>query len=109
MDSAELIRRLRRDSGFRALPLLGTTGTVVGLHLTRFLPGGHLDVVQAWSEGWAAYVRLPDVLSDEAPFDFPAQKHSVSGELDRIVSPLLPLMPTPRHLLEAIADSKLAG
>lgn len=93
MDSAELIERLRREGGFRLLPLLGNTGQVAGVHLTRFLPGGHLDVIQAWDERWAAWARLPDVLDGEAPFAGPAGGTFHSGPLARVVAPLLPLRP----------------
>lgn len=91
MDSAELIERLRREGGFRLLPLLGNTGQVAGVHLTRFLPGGHLEVVQAWDERWAAYARLPDVLDTASPFAGPVGGTVRSGPLARVVAPLLPL------------------
>jgi len=94
MDSAELIERLRREGGFRLLPLLGNTGQVAGVHLTRFLPGGHLDVIQAWDERWAAYARLPDALDAQTPFLGPVGGGVVrSGPFARIVAPLLPLQP----------------
>jgi hypothetical protein len=91
MDSAELIERLRREGGFRLLPLLGNTGQVAGVHLTRFLPGGHLDVIQAWDERWAAYARLPDALDAQTPFLGPGGGTIRSGPFARIVAPLLPL------------------
>lgn len=86
MDSAELIERLRREAGFRLLPLLGNTGQVAGAHLARFLPGGRLDVVQVWDERWAAWARLPSTL-DAAP------SHVTSGPFAAVVAPLLPLQP----------------
>jgi hypothetical protein len=91
MDSAELIERLRREGGFRLLPLLGNTGQVAGVHLTRFLPGGQLDVIQAWDERWAAYARLPDVLDGRAPFAGPVGGMVRSGAFARVVAPLLPI------------------
>ncbi|MDX3660341.1 hypothetical protein PV646_23820 [Streptomyces sp. ID05-26A] len=91
MDSAELIERLRREGGFRLLPLLGNTGQVAGVHLARFLPGGHLDVIQAWDERWAVWARLPDTLDAAAPFAGPAGGVVRSGPLGRVVAPLLPL------------------
>ena len=91
MDSAELIERLRREGGFRLLPLLGNTGQVAGVHLTRFLPGGHLDVIQAWDERWAAYARLPNALDTATPFLGPVGGTIRSGPLSRVVAPLLPL------------------
>jgi hypothetical protein len=91
MESTELIERLRREGGFRLLPLLGGTGQVAGVHLTRFLPGGHLDVIQAWDEHWAVYARLPDVLDATAPFAVPVGTTARSGPFARIVAPLLPL------------------
>jgi hypothetical protein len=91
MDSAELIERLRREGGFRLLPLLGNTGQVAGVHLTRFLPGGHLDVIQAWDERWAAWARLPDVLDAAEPFAGPAGGTFQSGPFARVVAPLLPI------------------
>lgn len=91
MDSSELIERLRREGGFRLLPLLGNTGQVAGVHLSRFLPGGHLDVVQAWDERWAAYARLPNALDPAAPFLGPADGTVRSGPFLRVVAPLLPL------------------
>ena len=91
MDSAELIERLRREGGFRLLPLLGNTGQVAGVHLTRFLPGGHLDVIQAWDERWAAYARLPDTLDAAAPFGGPAGGTFRSGSFAGVVAPLLPI------------------
>jgi hypothetical protein len=90
MDSAELIERLRREGGFRLLPLLGNTGQVAGVHLTRFLPGGHLDVIQAWDERWAVYARLPNTLDLAAPFLGP-DGIVRSGPFSRVVAPLLPL------------------
>lgn len=91
MDSAELIERLRREGGFRLLPLLGNTGQVAGVHLTRFLPGGHLEVVQAWDERWAAYARLPDALDAASPFAGPSGGVTRSGLFSRVVAPLLPI------------------
>lgn len=91
MDSAELIERLRREGGFRLLPLLGNTGQVAGVHLSRFLPGGHLEVVQAWDERWAAWARLPDSLDPAAPFTGPAGGTARSGPFATIVAPLLPI------------------
>lgn len=94
MDSAELIERLRREGGFRLLPLLGNTGQVAGVHLARFLPGGHLDVVQAWDERWAVWARLPDSLDPAAPFAGPLAGLAGevrSGPLARVVAPLLPI------------------
>ena len=91
MDSAELIERLRREGGFRLLPLLGNTGQVAGVHLTRFLPGGHLDVIQAWDDRWAAYARMPDALDAGAPFAGPVGGMVRSGPFARIVAPLLPI------------------
>jgi hypothetical protein len=99
MDSAELIERLRREGGFRLLPLLGNTGQVAGVHLTRFLPGGQLDVIQAWDERWAAYARLPDVVDGGAPFAGPFAGSVAgrgggvtrSGAFARVVAPLLPI------------------
>lgn len=90
-DSAELIERLRREGGFRLLPLLGNTGQVAGVHLSRFLPGGHLDVIQAWDERWAAYARLPDALDAATPFLGPVGGTFRSGPLSRVVAPLLPI------------------
>lgn len=109
MDSAQLIERLRREAGFRALPLLGNTGTVTGLHLTRFIPGGHVDVVQAWGDNWAVFARLRNTFDSDAPFEITQQVKSVSGRLAEIAVPLLPLTPTPRHLLDADTNSLLAG
>ncbi|WP_433268219.1 hypothetical protein ACQPZF_03675 [Actinosynnema sp. CS-041913] len=111
MESAELIDRLRHESGFHALPLLGNTGTVAGLHLTRFLPGGYLDVVQAWGVKWAVFARLHNTLDSAAPFETAPQVKGVSGTLAEIAAPLLSLTPTPRHVLEANADNNnmLAG
>jgi hypothetical protein len=91
MDSAELIERLRREGGFRLLPLLGNTGQVAGVHLTRFLPGGYLDVVQAWDERWAAYARLPDTLDAATPFAGPVGGVVRSGPFSRVAAPLLPI------------------
>ncbi|NKE59333.1 hypothetical protein FXN61_21980 [Lentzea sp. PSKA42] len=91
MDSAELIERLRREGGFRLLPLLGNTGQVAGVHLSRFLPGGQLDVIQAWDERWAAYARMPDSLDAGAPFLGPLGSIVRSGSFARVVAPLLPL------------------
>lgn len=91
----ELIERLRREGGFRLLPLLGTTGQVTGVHLTRFLPGGHLDVVQAWDERWAAWARLPDLADPAAPFTGPEALNVCSGRFAQVVAPLLPLQPGP--------------
>ncbi|ANZ39978.1 hypothetical protein BBK82_31965 [Lentzea guizhouensis] len=91
MDSTELIERLRREGGFRMLPLLGNSGQVAGVHLSRFLPGGHLDVIQAWDEHWAVYARLPDVLDSSAPFAVPLGARAQSGPFSRVVAPLLPL------------------
>ncbi|MET9631128.1 hypothetical protein ABZX92_27055 [Lentzea sp. NPDC006480] len=91
MDSAELIERLRREGGFRLLPLLGNTGQVAGVHLTRFLPGGHLDVIQAWDERWAAYARLPDALDAGTPFLGPVGGIARSGAFASVVAPLLPI------------------
>lgn len=91
MDSAELIERLRREGGFRLLPLLGNTGQVAGVHLTRFLPGGHLDVIQAWDERWAAYARLPNALEVQTPFSGPVGGTVRSGPFARVVAPLLPI------------------
>lgn len=84
MDSPELIDRLRREGGFRLLPLLGNTGQVAGVHLTRFLPGGHLDVVQVWDERWAAWARLPNLLNA-------APDRMSSGPFAAVVAPLLPI------------------
>ena len=86
MDSSELIERLRREGGFRLLPLLGNTGQVAGVHLSRFLPGGHLDVIQAWDDRWAAYA-----LDAGAPFAGPVGGMVRSGPFARIVAPLLPI------------------
>ena len=88
--AAELISRLRVEAGFRLLPLLGNTGAVAGVHLSRFLPGGHLDVVQAWDERWAVWARLPDSVDVGAPFVGPVGVVR-SGGFGRVVSPLLPL------------------
>ncbi|MFD5829261.1 hypothetical protein [Lentzea sp. NPDC060358] len=90
MDSVELIGRLRREGGFRLLPLLGETGEVAGVHLSRFLPGGCLDVVQAWDERWAVFARVPDVFDAGAPFESPGGA-VVRGPFARVVAPLLPL------------------
>jgi hypothetical protein len=92
MDSVELIGRLRREGGFRLLPLLGESGQVAGVHLSRFLPGGHLDVVQAWDERWAVFARLPDVVDASSPFSSPGGV-VVRGPFSRVVAPLLPLQP----------------
>ncbi|WP_434445039.1 hypothetical protein [Lentzea sp. E54] len=59
------------------------------MHLARFLPGGHLDVVQAWDEQWAVWARLPDSLDPAAPFAR-AVCEVRSGPLARVVAPLLP-------------------
>ncbi|RAS66891.1 hypothetical protein C8D87_103230 [Lentzea atacamensis] len=91
MDGAELIERLRREGGFRLLPLLGNTGQVAGVHLTRFLPGGHLDVIQAWDERWAVWARLPDTPDLGSPFAGPVGGTFRSGPLARVVAPLLPI------------------
>ena len=91
MDSAELIERLRREGGFRLLPLLGNTGQVAGVHLARFLPGGQLDVIQAWDERWAVWARMPDVVDPAAPFAGPEGGVVQSGPFARVVAPLLPL------------------
>jgi hypothetical protein len=93
MKSAELIDRLRREGGFRWLPLLGNTGQVTGVHLTRFLPGGYLDVVQAWDERWAAWTRLHDEPNADAPFVGPAPTSVLSGPFARVTASLLPLRP----------------
>ncbi|SDG54824.1 hypothetical protein SAMN05216553_1099 [Lentzea fradiae] len=90
MDSVELIGRLRREGGFRLLPLLGETGEVAGVHLTRFLPGGHLDVVQSWDERWAVFARVPDVFDASSPFSAVGGM-VVRGPFSRVVAPLLPL------------------
>jgi hypothetical protein len=99
MKSAELIERLRREGGFRLLPLLGNTGQVAGVHLTRFLPGGYLDVVQAWDDRWAAWARLPDTLNVDMPFAGPESASVVSGAFARVAAPLLPMRPC-GHLLD---------
>ena len=91
MDSVELIGRLRREGGFRLLPLLGESGEVAGVHLSRFLPGGRLDVVQAWDERWAVFARLPDVVDDASPFSGAGGGAVVRGPFARVVAPLLPL------------------
>lgn len=91
MDGAELIERLRREGGFRLLPLLGNTGQVAGVHLSRFLPGGHLEVIQAWDERWAAFARMPDAVDPAAPFGGPGGGVVRSGPFGRIVAPLLPI------------------
>lgn len=91
MESAELIERLRREGGFRLLPLLGNTGQVAGVHLSRFLPGGQLDVIQAWDERWAVHARIPDVLDAAAPFAVPVGVLAQSGPFARVVAPLLPI------------------
>jgi hypothetical protein len=91
MDSAELIERLRREGGFRLLPLLGNTGQVAGVHLARFLPGGQLDVIQAWDERWAVWARMPDEVDPEAPFAGPPGGVVQAGPFARIVAPLLPI------------------
>ncbi|HEX7302990.1 hypothetical protein [Lentzea sp.] len=94
MDSVELIGRLRREGGFRLLPLLGDSGEVAGVHLSRFLPGGRLDVVQAWDERWAVFARLPDVVDVSSPFGAAVEGGVVvRGPFARVVSPLLPLQP----------------
>ncbi|GLZ35035.1 hypothetical protein Lesp02_72220 [Lentzea sp. NBRC 105346] len=95
MTGAELIERLRKEGGFRWLPLLGTTGQVTGVHLTRFLPGGHLDVVQAWDERWAAWARLSDAPDADAPFTGPQCTSVVSGAFAQVAAKLLPLQPCP--------------
>lgn len=99
MESAEMIERLRRESGFRLLPLLDSTGTVTGLHLTRFLPGGYLEVVQAYNDRWAVFARVRNVVNTEALFDGPELTKKAIGSLAEIAMPLLPLAVTPRHLL----------
>ena len=91
MDSAELIERLRREGGFRLLPLLGNTGQVAGVHLARFLPGGHLEVIQAWDERWAVWARMPDVVDPADPFAGPPGGVVRSGPLGQVAAPLLPL------------------
>ncbi len=91
MDSAELIERLRREGGFRLLPLLGNTGQVAGVHLSRFLPGGQLEVVQAWDERWAVWARVPDTLDLATPFAAPVGATIRSGPFARVVAPLLPI------------------
>ncbi|MFD9704412.1 hypothetical protein [Lentzea sp. NPDC059081] len=90
MDSVELIGRLRREGGFRLLPLLGESGEVAGVHLSRFLPGGSLDVVQAWDSRFAVFARVPDVFDEAAPFESVGGM-VVRGPFSRVVAPLLPL------------------
>ena len=92
MDSTEMLGRLRFEAGFRFLPLLGSTGQVVGAHLTRFVPGGHIDVLQVW-DGWAAFARLPDELNLSAPLVGPSPTEANSGSLSAVAHSLLPLSP----------------
>jgi hypothetical protein len=90
MDSTEILGRLRLEAGFRFLPLLGSTGQVVGAHLTRFVPGGHIDVLQVW-DGWAAFARLPNELNLSKPLARPSLADVKSGSLSDVARPLLPL------------------
>jgi hypothetical protein len=97
MESAELIERLRLEGQFRLLPLLGNTGQVVGVHLTRFLPDGYLDVVQAWDDRWAVWTLLRNDPNLEAPFTGPTATKTRAGTLAEIAGTLLPLRIGGRH------------
>lgn len=97
MESPELIERLRAEGGFRLLPLLGNTGVVSGAHLTRFVAGGYLDVVQVWDERWAVFARFPDKPNFDAPLIGPEPRTVTTGSLAEVASPLLHVGFRPRH------------
>jgi hypothetical protein len=101
MESAELIERLRLEGQFKLLPLLGNTGQVTGVHLTRFLPDGHLDVIQAWDDRWAVWTLLRNDLNLATPFAGPAAVNTRTGTLAEIAGVLLPLQAAARHALPA--------
>jgi hypothetical protein len=90
MDSAEIVKRLRAEARFQLLPLLSSTGYVDGLHLTRFLPGNYIEVVQVWDANWAALARVPDSLDVALPFDGPVPDKILTGSLFEIACQLLP-------------------
>jgi hypothetical protein len=99
MESPELIERLRVQGGFRLLPLLSNTGLFAGAHLTRFVVGGHLDVVQVWDERWAVFARLPDEPNFAAPLVGPELHAVATGSLAEVTSPVLQVGARPRHEL----------
>lgn len=106
MESAELIERLRVEGGFQMLPLLGNTGLVAGVHLTRFVVGGHLDVVQVWDERWAVFARLPDEPNFAAPLLGPEPHTVTTGSLAEVASPLLQVGVRSRHALPDDVSTK---
>ncbi|MDX8053484.1 CBS domain-containing protein [Lentzea sp. BCCO 10_0798] len=90
MDSGELLTRLH-DGGFRRLPLIDEEGQVVGMHLTRFLRGGYLDVVQVrWSDGIAVWSRLLDELNTDASSGGPQRLGGMSGPFFKVAAALMP-------------------
>ncbi|PWK83220.1 hypothetical protein C8D88_111105 [Lentzea atacamensis] len=91
MDSRQLVERLHDGGGFRRLPLIDEHGQVVGMHLTRFLRGGYLDVVQVrWHDGLAVWSRLFDEFNVDAPYSGPQRLGGTSGSLSDVVAALMP-------------------
>lgn len=89
----DLTRQLLHEAGFAALPLLDGDGLFVGLHLHRIAPGGVVDVVHVWTDEGelyhAAYARVQNTFSSDAPFAPPAAVVRVSGRLGDIAGALL--------------------
>lgn len=89
MKTPELIWRLRVEGGFAMTPLIDSTGTVTGAHLTRFTSDGHIEVLQVWNEEWAAFTRIPNQLDSNAPLSSAMPKDTRSGRLENVAPPLL--------------------
>ena len=94
MNGAEWIEALRAHGGFRALPLLDTTGEVSGLHLHRFDPGS-IRVIQTWHKNYAVDVQLQDQLNAENPFMRVPLLDRHVGTIESVAGRIL--YPPPRH------------
>lgn len=98
----ELVRRLRAEGRFRAVPLLDADAHAVGLHLHRFLPGDVLDVVQVWDSAFDFHTvraQLTNNFNPSAPFAPPAalarDRSSISEVAKRLLLPFAENPPSP--------------
>ncbi|ANZ36448.1 hypothetical protein BBK82_10610 [Lentzea guizhouensis] len=98
MDSTQMVEHLHQG-GFRRLPLVDQHGHVVGMHLTRFLRGGYLDVVQVWwHDESASWSRVLDQFNVDAPYSPPQRLGGTSGHLADVMAALMPVQG--RHATE---------
>ncbi|KJK50446.1 hypothetical protein UK23_10655 [Lentzea aerocolonigenes] len=85
METGDIVERMHTKGGFRRLPLVSEeSGQVVGWHLTRFMRGGYLDIVQVWNDGRAVWSRLLDSLSG------PSRIAGATGSLPEVIAVLMP-------------------